>query len=399
LSDSRDGRRWVGHRSYAAAARIASIMLPLVASLAVSVAIIGLLPEPPGAWLVAWWAVVIVAAALAALATEPLARRVRTMATLLALTVEFPGVAPSRARVALGAGRVTHLQERLVVMARAAGPDDSVAERMAVAAAMAALRDEHLRDTHGARLAITTLIAACFASSVLVYRQSVNTTPARPVASPIVTAPWAPVSDGTDALPADTAVPPAAVNPPPTPSSNQPSDQVGNDASASASASASAAAGRQPPASASAGQHQDAEVAAGAGTGAGTSVTRSDGVVSEASQPSSPASAPTPVTVPPTLVGSSVAPPPVGSPVVARPVVAPPVVAPPTVPCDPDGRDEERSAAPRNSDPGQTDRAPAAEAAAPDTHHEASHATVEQASSRSGEDAGAPATATAPMTR
>ncbi|MDP8975514.1 MAG: HD domain-containing protein [Actinomycetota bacterium] len=108
-----------------------------------------LLPRPNGSLAtVGWWVGTIAASTLALVLVERQARRLLPLATLYKLTLLFPDRAPSRFRVALRAGTVRNLEERL-----AEGRRDGVGDDPSRAASnilvLAAALSRHDRRTRG----------------------------------------------------------------------------------------------------------------------------------------------------------------------------------------------------------------------------------------------------------
>jgi hypothetical protein len=164
-------------------ARAAAMAMPIVAAAGTVLLAVFVLPAPTEAWLLAWWTFVVIAGALAALACEPLARRLWIMGLLLDIAVEFPSGAPWRAGVALHATGIAALQRRLAASSHARLSDEVMTTRMATASALGALRVHRLRVAHGLRITSTTVVAVCIALGALVAGPGVSTVPERPLAT------------------------------------------------------------------------------------------------------------------------------------------------------------------------------------------------------------------------
>jgi hypothetical protein len=113
---------WRARPALAAGLRLAIMLVPIVASLAVTAVLRRLVPAPHGPWWFGWAAGVLACALLVAVGTERAARRLLPLVTLLKLSMLFPDQAPTRFSVARTAGSVRKLESRL-----AETQDDSAA--------------------------------------------------------------------------------------------------------------------------------------------------------------------------------------------------------------------------------------------------------------------------------
>ncbi|MDQ3574658.1 MAG: HD domain-containing protein [Actinomycetota bacterium] len=108
-----------------------------------------LLPRPAGGLsTVVWWLAVMAASTLALLLVERQARRLLPLVTLFRLTLVFPDKAPSRLRVALRAGTVRNLEQRLEQGRRDGAGDDPSQAASNILMLVAALT-RHDRRTRG----------------------------------------------------------------------------------------------------------------------------------------------------------------------------------------------------------------------------------------------------------
>src|SRR5438270_12344496 len=115
--------RWEGRPIQAALLRIVAVAIPVVAGVLASVVFSHAVRYPHGVLAVAWWIAVLAISTLVVAVVERQCRRLIPLATLLKLSMLFPDKAPSRFGVALRAGTVKNLEERVVEM-RARGIDD-----------------------------------------------------------------------------------------------------------------------------------------------------------------------------------------------------------------------------------------------------------------------------------
>src|SRR5919109_4158085 len=119
-------RRWAAHPWRARAIRLVVYCLPIAASVAFVRLVTALTGVPTfSLWIfLAWWLGISVLATLVVSAGYMLTRRLLPLGALLGLSLVFPDEAPSRFRLALRAGTVESLEERL----RAAGEASSAQE-------------------------------------------------------------------------------------------------------------------------------------------------------------------------------------------------------------------------------------------------------------------------------
>ncbi|MBA2752217.1 MAG: HD domain-containing protein [Actinobacteria bacterium] len=141
--------RWVGHPWRAVLVRIVVLVVPLVAAVTSATIASRMLPAPAGAIGTAlWWSGIIAASTLTLVLVERQARRLLPLATLYKLTLLFPDRAPSRFGVALRAGTVRNLEERLAQGRREGvgrDPSQAAANTLVLVAALS----RHDRRTRG----------------------------------------------------------------------------------------------------------------------------------------------------------------------------------------------------------------------------------------------------------
>jgi putative nucleotidyltransferase with HDIG domain len=116
--------RWEGRPVQAFVLRAVAVAIPVAAGVLASVVFSHAVTYPQGALLVVlWWIAVLGISTVVVAAVERQCRRLLPLATLLRLSMIFPDKAPSRFGVALRAGTVKNLEERVVEM-RGRGVDD-----------------------------------------------------------------------------------------------------------------------------------------------------------------------------------------------------------------------------------------------------------------------------------
>jgi HD-GYP domain-containing protein (c-di-GMP phosphodiesterase class II) len=107
-----EGNRWRSRPVSAAAVRAAVVLIPAVCAI-VAVTLVDRLVDPPTTWplRIGWWLLLLALSTVVALAVERQSRRLLPMAVLLKLTLLFPDDAPSRYKVARGAGNPERLRQ------------------------------------------------------------------------------------------------------------------------------------------------------------------------------------------------------------------------------------------------------------------------------------------------
>ncbi len=129
--------------------RVVTVAIPVAAGVVASVAFSHVVHYPHGAVAVlAWWIAVLATSTLTVAIVERQSRRLLPLATLLKLSMVFPDKAPSRFGVALRAGSVKNLEER-VVETRARGVEDEPARAAARILELVGALSVHDRATRG----------------------------------------------------------------------------------------------------------------------------------------------------------------------------------------------------------------------------------------------------------
>jgi hypothetical protein len=105
---------WSARPVLATSLRVVAMVVPVLVSLALTVALRRVVPTPDEAWLRwAWALALLLIAVTTAIGVERLARRLMPLVTLLKLSMLFPDRAPSRFAVARQAGSVRGLEAQL----------------------------------------------------------------------------------------------------------------------------------------------------------------------------------------------------------------------------------------------------------------------------------------------
>src|SRR3954462_13154732 len=116
--------RWEGRPIQAGLLRIIAVAIPVAAGVLASMVFSRLISYPHEIVpMLTWWIGVLAVSTLVVAVGERHCRRLLPLATLLKLSMVFPDKAPSRFGVALRAGTVKNLEERVVEM-RSRGVDD-----------------------------------------------------------------------------------------------------------------------------------------------------------------------------------------------------------------------------------------------------------------------------------
>lgn len=146
---SEEDARWRGRPLASAFLRVAVLVAPIAASVAVSIPVLRVLPASETAWKVALRLGVGLAIASAVVfAVDRAARRVLPLAVLLQLALVFPQRAPSRFRLARQAASVRHLAA-VAERARRDGLADDPARAAEQILALVAAVEGHDRATRG----------------------------------------------------------------------------------------------------------------------------------------------------------------------------------------------------------------------------------------------------------
>jgi putative nucleotidyltransferase with HDIG domain len=143
-----DSNQWRSRKVSALLVRVLAFAVPLLAGYLAGRVVAGLMEPPvtvPG--VVAWWVVVIATAGLAAHVAERFTRKLAPLSALLHMTLAFPDKAPSRFRIALRAGNISELKNRLA-HATSRG-DDDLANAAELILSLSAALSKHDRRTRG----------------------------------------------------------------------------------------------------------------------------------------------------------------------------------------------------------------------------------------------------------
>ena len=128
---------------------MAALVIPILAAVVAATIASRLLPGADGGLGTAlWWLAVMTASTVALVLVDSQARRLLPLATLLKLTLVFPDRAPSRLRVALRAGTVRNLEERLA-RGRHEGLGDDLGQAAFEVLTLTAALSRHDRRTRG----------------------------------------------------------------------------------------------------------------------------------------------------------------------------------------------------------------------------------------------------------
>lgn len=140
--------RWERRVWLARLLRALIFLVPVVAAILTSITLSRTLPRPDTfGGIVGWWIVIIVAATVAMIAVDRLARRALPLALLMQMTMLFPDKAPSRVKLVRTSGSTKRLEERLEV-SRTAG-DNATVEAAENVLGLAAALSKHDRMTRG----------------------------------------------------------------------------------------------------------------------------------------------------------------------------------------------------------------------------------------------------------
>src|SRR5438270_5178209 len=141
--------RWQGRPIQAGLLRIIAVAIPVAAGVLASMVFSRLISYPHEIVpMLTWWIGVLAVSTLVVAVVERQCRRLIPLATLLKLSMIFPDKAPSRYGVALRAGTVRNLEERVVEM-RARGIDDEPSRAAAQILELVGALGVHDRATRG----------------------------------------------------------------------------------------------------------------------------------------------------------------------------------------------------------------------------------------------------------
>ena len=153
---------WPAQRLASFLVRLLVVLVPLQLSVVVGLGLAHILPRPRGAVLVAaWWLMLLASSVTSYHLADRGARRLLPLAALLELSMLFPAAAPNRLQVALRAGGVKHLPERLEEARRAGIAGDPSKAAESIVTLVGALSTHHRPSrNHSERVrAYTELIA------------------------------------------------------------------------------------------------------------------------------------------------------------------------------------------------------------------------------------------------
>ncbi len=145
---------WNARPGLALALRLVSVVLPVAGAIGITVAIARLWPAPAELTpRIGWLATLMVAATIALLLIDRLARRLLPLATLLQMSLIFPDAAPSRFTVALRTGTTRQLERsmstRMVDPTTGRPLDQTEAEAASALLELVAALSKHDRFTRG----------------------------------------------------------------------------------------------------------------------------------------------------------------------------------------------------------------------------------------------------------
>src|SRR4051794_9060336 len=141
--------RWEGRPVQAALLRIFAVAIPVAAGVGASVLFSRVVGYPHGIGAVlGWWIAVLCLSTVVVALVERQCRRLLPLATLLKLSMVFPDKAPSRYGVALRAGTVRNLEERVAAV-QEHGLDDEPSRAAAQILELVGALGVHDRATRG----------------------------------------------------------------------------------------------------------------------------------------------------------------------------------------------------------------------------------------------------------
>ncbi|MBV9412998.1 MAG: HD domain-containing protein [Acidimicrobiia bacterium] len=141
--------RWEGRPVQAALLRVIAVAVPVAAGVLASIVFSRIVGYPEHTFaVVAWWIAVLTISTVVVALVERQCRRLIPLATLLKLSMVFPDKAPSRFGVALRAGTVRNLEQR-VAEVRAHGIDDEPARAAAQILELVGALGVHDKATRG----------------------------------------------------------------------------------------------------------------------------------------------------------------------------------------------------------------------------------------------------------
>src|SRR2546423_4727255 len=162
VSTRSSGPRWEARRLTAFGLKAAILVFPLLVGIATTAALSWLVPCPRGQLGTLWWVGALAVSALTVSLVIRLCERFLPLVALLRFSLAFPDHTPSRARLALRAGSIRRLEERVAELRERGEQADiaSAAENVVVIAAGLTVHDRKTRG-HSERVrALSELIAA-----------------------------------------------------------------------------------------------------------------------------------------------------------------------------------------------------------------------------------------------
>src|SRR5438270_6921618 len=142
------GPRWEARTGSALALKAVIVVFPLLVGIATTVALSWLVPQPHGRLGTLWWVGALAVSALAVGVVIRVLERFLPLVALLRFSLAFPDHTPSRARMALRAGSIKRLEERVAEL-RARGEQLDVASAAENVVVIAAALTVHDRRTRG----------------------------------------------------------------------------------------------------------------------------------------------------------------------------------------------------------------------------------------------------------
>lgn len=140
--------RWCRRPVASAIVRWTAAAVPIASSVLAAFVASLVLPAPGGGLVAAWWVAILAVSTLTLVTVDRMARRLLPLAVLLNLSMVFPDKAPDRFRVAIQAGGIRDLEQRLKEAGRR-GPYDEPAKAAAEIITLVAAITAHDRRTRG----------------------------------------------------------------------------------------------------------------------------------------------------------------------------------------------------------------------------------------------------------
>src|SRR5437764_11219616 len=153
--------RWEARTRSALALKAVIVILPLLVGIATTATLSWLVPHPSGQLGTLWWLGALAVSAIAVGTVIRLLERFLPLVALLRFSLAFPDHTPSRARLALRAGSIRRLEERVAGVRERGDETDAAtaAENVVVIAAGLTVHDRRTRG-HSERVrSLSELIA------------------------------------------------------------------------------------------------------------------------------------------------------------------------------------------------------------------------------------------------